>query len=338
MAGVRQKRAGREQQQHAGCEACRLCTYQREGERGRRGGAAAGCGTRGRGSLLELGRASLAGKAAIGSATQGTRWVVQVRESCLREGKSERDWGKSETGGGGESIAAALGPVVPVAQFQLAQCQCRPHACRGCSDGGGRPLERAPRSPLNRRSRAWRGMGSWQQPRAALGRPLHRQRCRARCGEPVDTHIAPSRCAPTCQYALSRAAAGTSLITRSAILLGARAFSHHSPSARGTPPHSLLTSSALASILQCSCQTRHRAGDERCPRSRRHQHPRPARACIVVLKLLNTSPRALGRRHHLLIVVVRPQCCPVHSPSSCEAQRRGQSQRQTSNHRSCPPL
>lgn len=86
-------------------------------------------------SLLELGRGSLAGKAAIGSATQGTRWVVQVRESCLREGKSERDWGKSETGGGGESIAAAL---VPVAQFQLAQCQCRPHAyaCRGCSDGG----------------------------------------------------------------------------------------------------------------------------------------------------------------------------------------------------------
>ena len=65
---------------------------------------------RGPGSLLELGRGYLAGKAAIGSTTQGTRWVVQVRESCLREGKSERDWGKSETGGGGESIAA----LVPV--------------------------------------------------------------------------------------------------------------------------------------------------------------------------------------------------------------------------------
>jgi hypothetical protein len=91
---------------------------------------------------MELGRGSgsLAGKAAIGSATQGTRWVVQVQESCLREGKSERDWGKSETGGGGESIAAALVPVqcqcsasaVPV------QCQCRPDACacRGCRRRG----------------------------------------------------------------------------------------------------------------------------------------------------------------------------------------------------------
>ena len=94
---------------------------------------------------MELGRgsASLAGKAAIGSATQGTRWVVQVQESCLREGKSERDWGKSETGGGGESIAAALVPV---------QCQCSasadqtPDACLPWlqTTGGGRPLERHP--------------------------------------------------------------------------------------------------------------------------------------------------------------------------------------------------
>jgi hypothetical protein len=85
---------------------------------------------------MELGRGSgsLAGKAAIGSATQGTRWVVQVQESCLREGKSERDWGKSETGGGGESIAAALVPV---------QCQCSASAdqtpapaCRGCRRRG----------------------------------------------------------------------------------------------------------------------------------------------------------------------------------------------------------
>lgn len=112
------------------------------------------------GSLKELGRGSgsLAGKAAIGSATQGTRWVVQVQESCLREGKSERDWGKSETGGGGESIAAALVPV---------QCQCRPDAC-AClpwlqTTGGGRPLERPPWSMLNRRSRASRGMDDGRQ-------------------------------------------------------------------------------------------------------------------------------------------------------------------------------
>lgn len=118
------------------------------------------------GSLKELGRgsASLAGKAAIGSATQGTRWVVQVQESCLREGKSERDWGKSETGGGGESIAAALVPV---------QCQCSASAdqtpapaCRGCrrrGAGDGRPLERPPWSMLNRRSRASRGRDDGRQ-------------------------------------------------------------------------------------------------------------------------------------------------------------------------------
>lgn len=99
-------------------------------------------------SLLELGRGSLAGKAAIGSATQGTRWVVQVRESCLREGKSERDWGKSETGGGGESIAAAL---VPVAQWQTR----RPAWCRRRGAG-------APWSTLNRRSRLG-GMGAGNQ-------------------------------------------------------------------------------------------------------------------------------------------------------------------------------
>lgn len=92
------------------------------------------------GSSKELGRGSLslAGKAAIGSATQGTRWVVQVQESCLREGKSERDWGKSETGGGGESIAAGScfgASAVPV------QCQCRPDARRlpaVVADDGGR--------------------------------------------------------------------------------------------------------------------------------------------------------------------------------------------------------
>lgn len=76
---------------------------------------------KGPGSLWELGRGSLAEVAAIGSATQGTRWVVQVRESCLREGKSERDWGKSETGGGGEKYSScfwcqwpsARGPAQP---------------------------------------------------------------------------------------------------------------------------------------------------------------------------------------------------------------------------------
>jgi hypothetical protein len=104
MAGVRQKRAGREQQQRA----VRTSASREQRYCGERAPKAVGTSPE---SLLGLGRGSLAGKAAIGSATQGTRWVVQVRESCLREGKSERDWGKSETGGGGESIAAALVPV-----------------------------------------------------------------------------------------------------------------------------------------------------------------------------------------------------------------------------------
>ena len=102
------------------------------------------------GSLKELGRGSgsLAGKAAIGSATQGTRWVVQVRESCLREGKSERDWGKSETGGGGESIAAALVPSLTGCTLKLA----RPPVV--CNHGR--------RLALNRRSRLG-GMGAGEQ-------------------------------------------------------------------------------------------------------------------------------------------------------------------------------
>lgn len=79
-------------------------------------------------SLLELGRGYLAGKAAIGSATQGTRWVVQVRESCLREGKSERDWGKSETGGGGGKYSSCFGAS--------ASASARPDACRGCRRRG----------------------------------------------------------------------------------------------------------------------------------------------------------------------------------------------------------
>lgn len=89
--------------------------------------------------------------AAIGSATQGTRWVVQVRESCLREGKSERDWGKSETGGGGESIAAALVPVPDQTPAVVAD------------DGGG--LEHRPWSTLNRRSR----LGGMSAGKQALG-------------------------------------------------------------------------------------------------------------------------------------------------------------------------
>ena len=109
MAGVRQKHATREQQERGTyltvmpTDAFQHAVAVDQGA----GSSLTECPE----SLLELGRGNLAGKAAIGSATQGTRWVVQVRESCLREGKSERDWGKSETGGGGESIAAALVPV-----------------------------------------------------------------------------------------------------------------------------------------------------------------------------------------------------------------------------------
>jgi hypothetical protein len=160
------------------------------------------------------------------------------------------------------------------------QCQCRPDAC-AClpwlqTTGGGRPLERTPWSMLNRRSRASRGMNDCLQRAGAVHYALwHRPDSAGRC-KPADTHIVSLRRASSCQYALRSAAAGTSLITKGAILYRDQPFStNHSLRAHASPT-SPTNRSLAADMSGTSLDPAELLPEPASPRSircRRHQHP-----------------------------------------------------------------
>jgi hypothetical protein len=176
--------------------------------------------------------------------------------------------------------------------------------------GGGRPLERPPWSMLNRRSRASRGMnGGLQRAGTVYGAWSHCLDNAGRC-EPADTHIVPLRRASSCQYALRRAAAGTSLITKGAILYRAQPFSTNHSLRAHTSPTWPTNRSLAADMSGTSLDPAVLLPEPASPRSircRRHQHRTPTHPLQVhghaSRSVLNTRPCDIalvrGRAHSL---------------------------------------
>jgi hypothetical protein len=129
-----------------------------------------------------------------------------------------------------------------------------------------------------------RGMnGSLQRAGAVCGAWSHCLDSAGRC-EPADTHIVPLRRASSCQYALRRAAAGTSLITKGAILYRAQPFSTNHSLRAHTSPTWPTNRSLAADMSGTSLDPAVLLPEPASPRSircRRHQHRTPFARLLV---------------------------------------------------------